>query len=182
MVGSDSKQRILKKGVAKLESTKVAECLHCEIRRVHSRLPPSVVVFVLGVTLGIFFNLWGNSPYASYCPLLSDVVAWLEGYKTLYWRQRWITSSLDLVLGTRLNSELSCALWGCIVCGTALSMSHNTKFRSRFLLGLVHKATFGARPSLRQGSCFGETAVASAGHQGEQSRRLQGGPTLESLC
>ena len=180
-VDSDSRQLILSKGVAGLESTEVAENVHGVNSKMQNGPPPRVAVFVLGVILDIILNIWGSTPYASYCRLVSDVVAWVEGYKALYWRQRWITSALDLVLGTGLNHELSCVLWGCIVGGTALSVSSNARICSRSLLGLVHRVTFGARPALTQGSCFGETAVVPAVRQGGQRQRLQGRPTLELL-
>ena len=203
-VGNDSKLRTLVRGTARLESTEVDEKLHVDNWKVQGRLSSLVTVFVVGIILGIVLNVGGNTSYASYFPLLGDVVVWIEGYKALYWRQRWITSTLDMVLGTNLNNELSCVLWGCIVGGTAISLSNNARFGSRAFLELVQNMTFGARPALGnsalgarptlrnvtlstrpalvQGSCRRETAVVPAGHQWEQRPgRQEPPPQLELL-
>ena len=65
-----------------------------------------LVVFTVGVLIGLVYN--NPHGFVKYLPPpLSDVLLWIDAYSVLCMRQRWVTSTVDLITGssTMLNKK-----------------------------------------------------------------------------
>ena len=106
------------------------------------------VVFVVGVIVGLKYKHHGFVSYLP--PPLPDVLLWIDAYLVLYMRQKWVTSTVDLITGSSLNSELQTVMMGCLFAGCAVALKSPLKpqalgcLRSFFALSNGERQTDGA--------------------------------------
>ena len=108
-----------------------------------------LVVFTVGVLMGLVYK--HPHGFVKYLPPpLSDVLLWIDAYSVLYMRQRWVTSTVDLITGSSLNSELQTVMMGCLFAGCAVALKSPLKpqalgcLRSFFALSNGERQTDGA--------------------------------------